>query len=183
VLHAHFAALALAATTLAVSGCGGSSKAGSTTTARAATAPATTASTTNAPIPTTPVTIASGKPLTRAQWIARGDAICARTNMKLKAISVVSTRDYARVLPQAAIYDRIEATELSKLVPPASMARDWMQIVNGYQLFGDYTSRVAEYAQANNFAPATPLTQMGEKVHKHLAAIAKRDGFKQCPQE
>jgi hypothetical protein len=48
--------------------------------------------------------------------------------------------DFARVYPQVAIYDRTEAAELSKLVPPAAMAQDWARIVNNIKLHAKYVS-------------------------------------------
>ena len=80
-LHSQLAALALAATTLAVSGCGGSSK----------TEPAkTTASTTSGTAKTE-----SGAPLTRAEFIARGEAICAHANAELNSHPIRSPKESA----------------------------------------------------------------------------------------
>lgn len=179
-LHAHLAALALAVTTLAASGCGESSKTGSATTAAAAAA--TTATTATPPTTTTSVKPASGKSLTRTQLIAKGDAICARAHTKLSAMSASTQKEFARLLPQAAIYDNTESNELSELVPPASMAHDWAQIISSAHLYGEYISRVADYARANNFRSATPLLHASENVQKQLIAVATHDGFKHCSQ-
>jgi hypothetical protein len=181
-LHTQLAALALAAATLAVSGCGGSSKTASTSTATAqpTTAATTTAATTTVPATAAAIKIRSGRPLTRAAWIAEAEVICARTNVELDSTKIKTVQDYARVLPQLASYDRIEATELSKIVPPTVMASDWRLIVTGFQKFGEYTERVAEYAEANNFNGATPTYRVAKATHERLAKIAKHDGFKEC---
>ncbi|MGA9874414.1 MAG: hypothetical protein WBQ21_01230 [Solirubrobacteraceae bacterium] len=185
-LQTQLFALALAATALAVSGCGGSSKAGSTTTV--ATAPVTTttpATTTSAdtPAPTTAAAkVATGKPLTRAKLIAQGDAICARANTKLSAVSIASYKEFPRVLPQVALYNTIELKELSKLVPPASLTSDWARIISSDQLYSEYINRIANYAQANNYSSATPLIHTAESIHKQLTEVAKRAGFKHCSQ-
>jgi hypothetical protein len=47
-------------------------------------------------------------------------------------------------------------------------------------LVSDYTSRIAQYSQANNYASATPLVRETLALQRRIAAIAKRNGFKQC---
>jgi hypothetical protein len=81
-----------------------------------------------------------------------------------------------------AIYDTTEAQELGQLAPPAAMAHSWKTIVNGFQLFGEYTSRVAEYARAKNYASGQPLLVRAEKLHSEVAGLAKHDGFNECGQ-
>jgi hypothetical protein len=169
-LHTQLAALALTAATLAASGCGGSSKTESTTSAASATTPATTASTKTA----------SGTALTRAELIAKAEPICARANAELSSTTVRSGSEFARALPQAAAYERAEATELSKLAPPGTMAVDWEQIVAGIRAFAEDTAKVGEYIQSKNPTAATTLYAAAKKDHEHVAAIFKGDGFKEC---
>jgi hypothetical protein len=106
--------------------------------------------------------------------------ICGRTNVELSSTTANNEQDFARLLPQAAGYERAEARELSKLVPPPAMASDWAQIVEGFQKFSELSARAAEYARVNNFKEAIPIAQAGNTVQKQLTAIAKRDGFKVC---
>ena len=186
-LLAHPASIALTAVAFAASGCGGSSTSTQTTTV-ASTQPAATTtaqSTATTPVVTTHATtvkLATGTPLTRAAFIAKGEAICARTNAELSSSVVKSHQDLLRVLPQAAIYDKTEAQELSRLVPPSALAQSWTQIVNDFQRFGEYSDRVAEYARANDRKSQQSLTTTAEKLHEKVAALAKRDGFNECAQ-
>lgn len=166
--------LALGAIMFAASGCGGSSKTGTTTTAN------TTATVATLPTTTTAVKLATGRPLARNEWIASGDAICARANKKVSANHVRHTADYGRILPQIAIYYKAESTELSKLVPPASMTGDWTQIVNDLQILGEHLGRVGQYVQENNLEAARPLFHTALNIQKQLIAVAKHDGFKRC---
>lgn len=175
-LHAWFAAFSLAATTaLAASGCG-SSKPSPTSSA----ASATTATTTPSSVPTTPVTLATGRPLTRAQLIARGDAICASAITKLTATTVRSTPEFARALPQAAIYLGAEAEGLSRLVPPASMTHDWTLIVNDIHFASQYVSRSAQYFKEKLERSAGQLYAKANLLNTQSKAIARRNGFKGC---
>lgn len=179
-LHAHLAALALAAAMFSASGCGSSSKTESTTTSAATPQSTTTAPTVPAPTSREEVKVQAGKPLSRAAWIAQGDAICSRANIKLSSTTAKTQQDFARLLPQAAAYERAEATELSKLVPPTATASDWQQVVVGIQKFGEFSARAGEYARVNNFNAALPIATAGNNAQRQFTAIAKRDGFKVC---
>lgn len=169
--------LVLAAGSLAVGGCGGSStpRSASGSTARSA-----------APSPATRATageeikLRSGRPLSRAAWIAKGDSICTRANVKLSSTTAKGTQDLARLLPQAAAYEHIEALELSKLVPPSGATGDWQQIVNDLQKYSEFSIRVGEYARVNNLQAAKPIAHAAEETQRALVAIAKRDGFSAC---
>jgi hypothetical protein len=171
-------ALALIATTLVAAGCGSSKNSSATT---AATATPTTASVATTPSTATTTTgAATGKALTRSQWIAKGDSICARANTRVSSITIVNAREFARQIPQVALYNRTETGELSRLVPPAPMASDWARILKEYEAYDEYTNRIAQYAQAGNYVSAGPILHIAEKLRAQIAALAKRDGFKQC---
>lgn len=179
-LHTHLAAVALAATTLAASGCGGSSKTAASSSS-ASTTPATTATVATPPPTTTAAaTVATGNPLTPAQWIAQGDAICARLNAQINAIRVRSSADLARALPQIAAYEQAGLTQLVKLVPPASRASDWKQYLTDLRQSAINSRKVAESAHGPQFTLSAPLVAATSRINEGLKAIAKRDGFKEC---
>jgi hypothetical protein len=176
-------ALALAAIMLVASGCGGSSKTDSTAKVANTTSTATTATTASTTAPThtvTAVKVATGKPLTHAQLIAAGDAICAQANTKRRAVVVITPKDLARNLPQIAIYDNTETNELGELVPPASMAHQWAQILADFQAVGEYVSNMSQYAQANNLTSVHAFYVKAEASHEKAIVIAKQAGFKRC---
>jgi hypothetical protein len=172
------AALTLAATAFAASGCGGSSK--SATPATTATSTAAASTTAQTPATSEEIKVQSGTPLSKAVWIKKGDAICGRTNAKLKSVKAQTPQEIGRLLPQTAAYEHIEAVELSKLVPPRRQVDDWQQIIAGIQKFSVYSVQAAVYARANHFQDATPLAKAADKVQRQLTAIAKRNGFKVC---
>jgi hypothetical protein len=183
VLHVSLAALALATTVLAASGCGRSSKPATTTAATSA--PQTTSSTTvdaeSTPTPTVAaVKPAVGKPLSRARWIAKGEAICTRLNAQLAARTVKSPTEFAVVLPQAAAYERAELAQLIKLVPPASEAGDWQKFLTETQQWAENSTKLGQIAQAGKFTLALPLVTTTRKLHEHLAHLASHKGFKEC---
>lgn len=146
----HLAALALAATTLAMSGCGGSSS--------------------------------SAKPLTRAELIAKADVICRRVNVKFASSKVASQQDLARVSSEIASYERQAFAELSKLVPPTSLANDWAQILTVTHTFADNTAKISEYAKSSNVAAERVLFASSQTIRQQMTATARRDGFSDCGQ-
>ncbi len=176
-LHTHFAALALAAITLAASGCGGSSKTVSTTTAAVTSVPATTTTTA-----TTPAAKESANALTSAQLIASGDAICARINAKRASTTLTKTQDYARLVPPLGAYEQAEAAKLSKLTPPASMASEWKQIASGVEAVADDTAKIGQDIKSNRDNAGSVLLTKATKIQVQTNAVAKRAGFKDCAQ-
>jgi hypothetical protein len=172
-LHTYLAALVLAAATLIASGCG-SSKTASTPTAATATATTSaTTSTTNA--------AASNKPLTRAEFIARGDAICEHLNQRLASLTARTQSAFLKALPQAATYEQAEYAELSKLTPPQALAKDWSEFLAATKEWSIDSAKLGEAARtAAGLAGAHALGLETKATHERLAHIAKRDGFKEC---
>lgn len=124
----------------------------------------------------------SSKPLTRAELVAKADTICRRVNNQLKSSdnSINSKQDLARVVPRLASFEQKALADLSKLVPPASLANDWKTIVTGAQTLADNTAKLGEYAKENNIKAAKGLVTDSQKVQQAMLATAKRDGFKDC---
>lgn len=178
-------ALALAAAGLAASGCGGSSsKTGSiSTSADATTGTATSASapaTTTTPVIIAKVKVASGKPLTRAQWIAKGDAICARVNAELETVSSKTIAELRRTLPQSAAYERVAVAELAKLVPPTAMVNDWQQFLTDTLQSAEDAVKLGESVGPGQDVLKSPLATTIRAVREQMTKVAKRDGFKAC---
>jgi hypothetical protein len=175
VLYITLVAFTLALSALAIAGCGGGSKTTSTAASTATTTPTSSIASSG-----TTVTLAAGKPLSTAQWIAAGDAICAHANLKLSSVKIRTAQDFARLLPQAAAYDRAEISELRKLVPPTADRADWQQIIADLEKFTEYTDDVAQEMRFDNVPEARQALAAGSATRAALAAIAKRDGFIEC---
>jgi hypothetical protein len=176
------AALALATAALAAIGCGSSSKSASTSSA-ASTASTRTVTPTELPrvtLPAASVKIASGKPLTPARWIARGDAICAHLQGELEKTAIKRLADVPQVLPRWAAYERVEVAQLAKLVPPASKASSWQQYLNEGLQWAEGTAKLAESTTAGNAILKSPLANAVARVHDHMQKVAKLYGLKEC---
>ena len=179
-------ALALLATVLATSGCGGSSKSGSTgtpTTAAAATPATTTAAgttVTTASIPAVTVKVSSGKPLTRAQWIAKANALCTSLKNELSLLHVKFAAEFARTLPQEAAYVRVEVAHLAQLVPPASEASNWQQFLNASLQWAEGDMQMLKYANQGAHILTSPTARSTFAIYARVLAIAKRSGLNAC---
>ncbi len=167
----------LAAIVLAAEGCGSSSKTPSTDASTAATSQA--ASTASAP-KVAMVTLPTGKPLTHARWIAKGEAICAHLNAQLAANSVKSTSEFARALPIAAADERAEFRALVKLVPPPSYSKAWQQFLTDTKQWSENSAKLAQSTTPAQFTMSGALLTATKDLHERLAAIAKHAGFKEC---
>lgn len=166
-----FAAPTLAALTLAVGGCGGSAKSSNQQTS-AQTAGKQTNVANQSGVP-------SG-PLTRAQLIARGDAICYRLNVRRASTRIGKPQDYERLIPQLAAYELAAANEMGEITPPASMAHDWQQMVAGSHTIAEVTGHFHRYVDATNDKKALPFDIILGKGIDQLTKAAKRAGFKEC---
>lgn len=156
-LHTQLAAFALAVAVLIASGCGSSKSR-----------------------PMGGVKLAAGKPLTREQLIVRGDAICAHTLAQVKSNLAESRPEIAESLPRAAIYLSAEAENLSKLVPPASMSKDWSQIVDSISFAAEDVTRAAQYIKKNQDDAAGRLYTRASELNTQSKEVARKDGFKRC---
>ncbi len=173
-LRVRTAVIALAATTLAISGCGGSSKTTGTTSA-AATGPSTTTS-----AATTTTAAESGRPLTRSELIVEANAICAHLNADLKAVNVHTVAEYGTALPRLAAQEQAGFAELGTLKPPAPMVAEWHRIVTGGETVAGDINRLAGAVASRDGSLARTLNLAGEKARDSIHAIAKRDHFTEC---
>lgn len=126
----------------------------------------------------------SPKPLTRAQLVARADAICRQVTAKLETVNkgrAVSTpQQIARAAAGASGFEQSALDELGKLTPPAALEADWKRFVAGAQSLADDTASLSE--SVNDPAVARRVIASAEATQKQMAAIAKRNGFTDCEQ-
>jgi hypothetical protein len=169
--RARLVALALAVGAIAAGGCGSSTKPANQATkpSNAATQPTGDGS-----------AVRSSSPLTRAQLIAKGDAICYRLNARRAATKIQRRQDYERLVPALAGYELSLASEMRRMTPPASMAHDWQQMVEGTRKIGEATARIRNYADASSKRFSEEVEPILYKGVNQLTAAAKHAGFNDC---
>ncbi len=165
------AVLALAASVLAASGCGGSTKASSQA-----------ASTTVAgsPAGATATQTAPSGPLTRAQLIEKGEAICYRLNVKRSSTRISQPGDYERFVPVLAATELAAATEMGNLTPPPALAGEWREMIAGAHAIGEVTGHFPHYSEASNNKLAHRYDVILSHAVEQLTGAARRAGFKEC---
>jgi hypothetical protein len=119
-------------------------------------------------------------PLTRAELLARGDAVCYRLNTRRQSTLIARPSDYERQAPALAAYELTGATELGELTPPASMAQSWQHIVAGARTVATVTGRFPHFAQASSDAIGHRYDAILGKAIDEMVNAAKRSGFKEC---
>jgi hypothetical protein len=125
----------------------------------------------------------STKPLTRAQLLSKADATCRRINSELSAVNAKSSESSAHAISVLVSYEQKGLAELSKLIPPASMASDWKAILAGAQTVANDTLKLLERVNVEKDPKAVhSLLVETSKVQEHVLAITQRDGFKDCAQ-
>jgi hypothetical protein len=122
----------------------------------------------------------SSAPLTRAQLVAQGDAICYRLNARRMTTKVARAQDYEQLVPALAAYELQGANELGALAPPRSMAHLWRQIVSGSHKVAEATGHFPHYSEAANDNIARVDDEMLTKAIDELTGAARRGGFKEC---
>jgi hypothetical protein len=166
-------ALALATTALAASGCGGAnSGAGAENSGASASSSGSNNSNGSGNKPSTR--------LTRAELIARADAICKRVVALRDSIVITSPADEARILPPFAAYQLSAVAALAKLDPPSSMAGDWNAILTSFRTLADDTEKVAKAAQSNSLQQMQSLSLPLNDVRRRITVIAARSGLQSC---
>lgn len=127
----------------------------------------------------------SSKPLTRAELTVKANAICKKVNVKLQAATkkgVGTVQQIAQLAPELASFEETALVELGKLIPPAAVESDWKAFVSGAQTLAENTSKLGEYAKANNLKGAKSLIKSSTATQQQMVAVAKRNGLKECEQ-
>jgi len=121
------------------------------------------------------------KQLTRAELIAKADAICKRANAERAAMPSIRTRsDYAIVLPRVATNNDAAIAELARLTPPASMASDWKQIIASERTLTRYMRTFSKNVASYDIRATRALVHQADSVRQSMIATAQGAGFNDC---
>jgi hypothetical protein len=123
----------------------------------------------------------SAAPLTRAQLVSRANALCTQLHNKMQQVGPAKTKqDLARIARKLASFEQQQLEAMHNLTPPASMASDWKQMIEGAEEIAATASTLSTEVQLKkNKAAGEALKQLG-KVEQHMKPIVERDGFTSC---
>jgi hypothetical protein len=134
----------------------------------------------------------SGKRLTKAELISRGDAICTRYRDKNRALqntapqldpinsSEADLRKIGSVLPKVADNVRGAQSELSKLSPPSDVQSDWKNTLDD---LGSIASRLdAAASAAEKLDRQQIVSEYGEigRLNRRITSFESDYGFHVC---
>ncbi|HEX4838213.1 MAG TPA: hypothetical protein VFV03_06800 [Solirubrobacteraceae bacterium] len=124
----------------------------------------------------------SGQSQAGAALIAQADAICRRVHNELVSIRPETQSETARLGAKVTAYERAAVAAMRRLVPPASLAGDWKEIVAGAQTLADDAAKITAYARASKLETkaARALISESRTLRNHLLTVATRDNFKDC---
>jgi hypothetical protein len=114
--------------------------------------------------------------------IAQADSICQRVNAAFAANvpNSHSPEVIARLAPERAALEQKAVTQLSRLVAPAPLQRDWQQIITYRRTLARELRMLGQKAKENDMPALDALIKSKQSVHEKLSALADRNGFKQC---
>jgi hypothetical protein len=118
--------------------------------------------------------------LTKSQLIAAADAICGRVNQMIFSNPYRSQADIPRLAPQIAALEQSSVEEMAKLVPPASLAHDWQQILADSRRRARDTAKLGELAGKGGMKQVGLLLSRDAPIETRLLSTAQRDGFQVC---
>lgn len=123
---------------------------------------------------------ASSTALTKAQLIAKADAICARFWREYHAHGTTDAKELTTKIHLIAGYELKEAKELRKLTPPAGMAFDWKRILAGHQAMANDSVMAERYFKRGVLQAMQRLVNKAAHVQETVLLTARRNGFKDC---
>jgi hypothetical protein len=145
--------------------------------------PAAPTSTVAAPASQTPATTihpSTGKPLTQAQWVAKGDAICAKLIGQQTLLRINNLNELPRVIPQMLIYTRATIAALSKLTPPTNKTNDWQTFLSLKSQWVRGAAQLGTDPEIAHTLATNPLFRTLTATRIRADTLVQHDGFNKC---
>jgi len=123
----------------------------------------------------------SVSPQTRV-LIVDADAICRRLNHRVVVSRATSPQEIASGASKNAVLEQAALVELAKLVPPASIAGQWQQILAYRRTLAQQLPTLARLERSKDAKAANALITSKLRVHRQLRVAATRLGMTACAQ-
>jgi hypothetical protein len=150
------AGVLIATSALALSACGGGDDKGSSSTT---------------------TTTTSSKPLTRAQFVAQANAICAGPIAALEKIEINGPADLRAHVGEALDLIKPTTDKLRALQPPASVRSQYQRLLD---LQGEQIALLERVQAASSDDQVTQIAQRGSKSADELEKLARDLGLTKC---
>jgi hypothetical protein len=101
-------------------------------------------------------------------------------NQQRVSLKPTPQHPYAVVLAELAAYDQAALVQMRKLIPPASVAKDWSQIVFSVQTITNAVYASIPYARAGKLPEIKKFNVPVAKAEEQMRAAARHGGFTDC---
>lgn len=118
----------------------------------------------------------SSNTLSQTELVAKADAICKRANAVREAERAGT--NYAATVRS----EQQALAELTKLIPPSTLAADWHQLLSDDNTLVKDTATFANFIQTHDPRGAHATIVAATNLQHTLGVLATRDGFKDCAQ-
>lgn len=125
----------------------------------------------------------SGKPLTKAQYIAKADRICKTANDKTAALGAPTSTDpqaLAKFLTKSGKIISDAVGQLKQLQPPKADAQKIHTLVQGLQTSASYFPALIRAVRAQDTQKIQQLAQQLQQSSLQGSQIAESYGFHVC---
>lgn len=123
----------------------------------------------------------SATPLTRAQLVSHANALCTQLKTKVKQVGPAkTTQDLAQLAHKLAGFEQQQLEAMHKLTPPASLASDWKQMIQGAEEIAEAAGALSTDVQLKKDKAASEALKQVGKVEQRIKPIAEKDGFTSC---
>jgi hypothetical protein len=123
----------------------------------------------------------STAPLTHAQLASRANALCTQLHDKMKRLGPAKTANaLAQTAHELAGFEQQQLEAMRKLRPPASLASDWKQLVEGAEEIAEAAGTLSTDIQLKKDKAASAAFQQVGKVEQRIKPVVERDGFASC---
>jgi hypothetical protein len=177
----HIIAMALASMTLAAAGCGGGSSGRASSNDLGKDVSSVSSQKAGGVPSSAPLVKAVLTGLSRAEFIAKGNAICKRLRLRIEAVNIRMTQEYGSALPRLAAQERAAFAEMAALrLAKSSLDAEWRQYIGEGLKLADYTAQLAQTLTSSDRKSSRALAVGAVRTQRAMHLIAGRLGVDRC---
>ncbi|GAC1434487.1 MAG: hypothetical protein NVSMB51_01780 [Solirubrobacteraceae bacterium] len=125
----------------------------------------------------------SAAPLSKSDFVARGNAVCTRVNTGIRGVGRTTTAaDVVREAPKVHAIEQRGVGDLRRLSPPREFATDWSRMLGDLQMLTDNTAKIGDAARRNDAAAAGTIAKASSAIAAQVNTLALKLGLTSCAQ-
>jgi hypothetical protein len=121
------------------------------------------------------------KPLTRAQLVSHANALCTQVHTDVKKAGPAKTpQEFVQLTGKLAGFEQHALESMRSLKPPAALASDWKQMIEGAEEVAESVGTLSTDARLKKEKGEREALAHVVSVEKKITPIVERDGFTSC---